>query len=71
MLSSYMEVPLPSVRTGGAVHEELRREPMSSLRKTIAKRLVQAQQTAAILTTFNEIDMSMAIELRKKYKESF
>ncbi|MCD6052289.1 MAG: sucB, partial [Verrucomicrobia bacterium] len=45
--------------------------PMSPLRRTVAKRLVDAQQTMAILTTFNEIDMSAVITLRKQYQESF
>ena len=45
--------------------------PMSMMRRTIAKRLVQAQQTAALLTTFNEIDMKPVKELRSKYKEPF
>jgi 2-oxoglutarate dehydrogenase E2 component (dihydrolipoamide succinyltransferase) len=44
---------------------------MSGLRKTIARRLKEAQNTAAILTTFNEVDMSAASELRKKYQEIF
>lgn len=48
-----------------------RREPMSRLRKTIANRLVEAQQTAALLTTFNEVDLQMVMKLRGKYKESF
>ncbi len=47
------------------------RVPMSRLRKRIAERLVEAQRTAAILTTFNEIDMSATIELRKRHKERF
>ncbi|NQZ02736.1 MAG: 2-oxo acid dehydrogenase subunit E2, partial [Bdellovibrionales bacterium] len=47
------------------------REKMTTIRKRIAERLVSAQQEAAILTTFNEIDMSAAMELRKKYKEPF
>ena len=51
--------------------EEIVREPMSTIRKRIAERLVQAQSTAAILTTFNEIDMSNCMALRKKYKEPF
>lgn len=46
-------------------------KPMSMIRRTIAARLVEAQQTAALLTTFNEIDMLPVIELRKKYKEAF
>ena len=48
-----------------------RRVPMSKIRKKIAERLVQAQQTAAILTTFNEVDMSAIIDIRAKYKEHF
>jgi 2-oxoglutarate dehydrogenase E2 component (dihydrolipoamide succinyltransferase) len=44
---------------------------MSPLRKTIARRLKEAQNTAAILTTFNEIDMSASMELRKKFQEIF
>ena len=44
---------------------------MSRLRQTVARRLVEAQQTTAMLTTFNEVDMSAVMELRKKYKESF
>jgi 2-oxoglutarate dehydrogenase E2 component (dihydrolipoamide succinyltransferase) len=44
---------------------------MSGLRQKIAQRLVEAQHTAAILTTFNEADLSRVIELRTKYKESF
>ncbi|MGH7965590.1 MAG: 2-oxoglutarate dehydrogenase complex dihydrolipoyllysine-residue succinyltransferase, partial [Candidatus Binatia bacterium] len=48
-----------------------RREPMSRIRRRIAARLVQAQQTAAILTTFNEIDMSTVLALRAKYAEAF
>lgn len=47
------------------------RVKMSRLRQRIAERLVQAQQTAAILTTFNEVDMSAVMALRAKYKESF
>jgi 2-oxoglutarate dehydrogenase E2 component (dihydrolipoamide succinyltransferase) len=44
---------------------------MSGLRQKIAQRLVEAQQTAAILTTFNEADMSRIMELRARYKEPF
>jgi 2-oxoglutarate dehydrogenase E2 component (dihydrolipoamide succinyltransferase) len=47
------------------------RVPMSRLRQRIAERLVQAQQTAAILTTFNEVDMQATVQLRKKYQEEF
>jgi 2-oxoglutarate dehydrogenase E2 component (dihydrolipoamide succinyltransferase) len=45
--------------------------PMSPLRKTVARRLVEAQQTAAILTTFNEVDMSNVLGLRERYQERF
>lgn len=44
---------------------------MSRLRRTVAERLVQAQHNAALLTTFNELDMSSVIALRKQYGESF
>ena len=44
---------------------------MSGIRQKIAQRLVEAQQTAAILTTFNEADMSRVMELRAQYKETF
>ncbi len=48
-----------------------KRVPMSRLRQTIAKRLVQAQQTAAMLTTYNEVDMSAVMGLRAQYKDTF
>ncbi|MFC5407053.1 2-oxoglutarate dehydrogenase complex dihydrolipoyllysine-residue succinyltransferase [Cohnella soli] len=47
------------------------RKRMSRRRLTIAKRLVEAQQTAAMLTTFNEVDMSAILEVRKRRKDSF
>ena len=56
--------PLPGTR------EEIR-EPMSRLRQTIANRLVQSQQSAALLTTFNEVDMKAVMDLRAKYRDSF
>lgn len=48
-----------------------KRVPMSRLRQTIAKRLVQAQQTAAMLTTYNEVDMTEIMALRAQYKDTF
>ncbi len=48
-----------------------RRVPMTRLRQRIAERLVQGQQTAAILTTFNEVDMSAVMELRNRHKARF
>ena len=51
--------------------DEVWREPMSGLRRRVAERLVQAQQEAAILTTFNDVDMSHVMEMRKRYRDSF
>jgi 2-oxoglutarate dehydrogenase E2 component (dihydrolipoamide succinyltransferase) len=60
-------VPLPAAL--GARPEQ--RVPMSRLRQRVAERLVQSQSTAAILTTFNEVNMAPVIELRNRYKERF
>jgi len=46
-------------------------ERMSNLRKTISRRLVEARNSTAMLTTFNEVDMSAIMEIRKKYKDKF
>jgi len=48
-----------------------RPEKMSNLRKTISRRLVEAKNTTAMLTTFNEVDMSAIMEIRTKYKDKF
>jgi 2-oxoglutarate dehydrogenase E2 component (dihydrolipoamide succinyltransferase) len=48
-----------------------RREKMSNLRKTISRRLVEAKNGTAMLTTFNEVDMSRIMDLRSKYKDGF
>ncbi len=50
---------------------ELRKEKMSNLRKTVSRRLVEAKNTTAMLTTFNEVDMSQVMALRTKYKDKF
>lgn len=55
----------------GSFSRDTRREKMSGLRKTIATRLVAAKNTTAMLTTFNEVDMSALMDLRKKYKDQF
>ncbi len=47
------------------------KEPMSMLRRRVAERLLAAQENAAILTTFNEIDMTTVLKLRQEYKEKF
>lgn len=61
------------IKTSEKMPEEERvsRKKMSPLRKRIAQRLVEAQQTAAILTTFNEVDMSTVIKLRKQSQDNF
>jgi 2-oxoglutarate dehydrogenase E2 component (dihydrolipoamide succinyltransferase) len=59
----------PAAPPEGARAEEI--VPMSPFRKRIAERLVESQQSAALLTTFNEVDMSGVMALRKEYQESF
>lgn len=59
--------PVPDTRQGRSEH----RQPMSRLRARIAERLVAAQHSAAILTTFNEVNMQPVMELRARYKDEF
>ncbi len=59
----------PLAAAGGARQEEA--VPMSMMRRTIAKRLVEAQSNAALLTTFNEIDMTNVMALRSEFKDGF
>ena len=62
----------PGRRPGTALFERNDRvEKMSNLRKTISRRLVEAKNTTAMLTTFNEVDMSAVMDVRKKYKDKF
>ena len=61
---------VPEAKQLPGSREEIR-EPMSRLRQTIANRLVQSQQSAALLTTFNEVDMNAVMSLRSRYKENF
>jgi 2-oxoglutarate dehydrogenase E2 component (dihydrolipoamide succinyltransferase) len=49
----------------------VRKEKMSNLRKTISRRLVESKNTTAMLTTFNEVDMTRVMEIRTKYKDKF
>jgi len=60
--------PEPAAQTGERTEK---REKMSSLRKTVAKRLVTVKNETAMLTTFNEVDMAPIMELRAKYKDKF
>lgn len=67
-----IETPAPTTTPGpelGTRAEEV--VPMSRLRRTVAQRLVEAQNNAALLTTFNEVDMSAIAQLRKDYQEAF
>ena len=62
----------PGTKPGTVLFERNEREQkMSNLRKTISRRLVEAKNTTAMLTTFNEVDMSATMEIRKKYKDKF
>lgn len=61
-------VPVPR---GPSKQGDKKLVPMTTIRKRIAEKLVQAQHTAALLTTFNEIDMGKVSELRAKYKDKF
>ncbi|GAC1464441.1 MAG: 2-oxoglutarate dehydrogenase complex dihydrolipoyllysine-residue succinyltransferase [Isosphaeraceae bacterium] len=64
--------PIPHVGSDrGPSGERESRKRMSGIRQKIAQRLVEAQQTAAILTTFNEADMTRVMDLRAKYKDAF
>ncbi|MCC6676582.1 MAG: 2-oxoglutarate dehydrogenase complex dihydrolipoyllysine-residue succinyltransferase [Phycisphaerales bacterium] len=71
----YVESQRPPVVSGGgavaAGERGVKRERMTPLRQRVASRLVEAQHTAAMLTTFNECDMSGVMGLRKSYKEEF
>ena len=60
--------PVPQASSAGRAEQ---RVPMTRIRQRIAERLLQSQQNAAILTTFNEVNMQPVIELRNKYKDAF
>ena len=64
-------VELPPVARASLDVGRERVVPMSPLRRTVARRLVEAQHTAAILTTFNEVDMTNVLALRERYQERF
>jgi len=73
--SQQPEIKEPEVASKGFENKggtrEQRREKMSNLRKTVAKRLVSAKNETAMLTTFNEVNMQPVMDLRNKYKEKF
>ena len=80
-LPAQPEVPVAQAAPAAPVAAELplmgdeerveRRVPMTRLRASVAKRLVEAQQNAAMLTTFNEVDMQPIMQLRKRYQTEF
>ena len=57
--------------SGNPTQARSTRRPLSPIRKRIAQRLVEAQQTAAILSTFNEVDLSAVMALRKAHQDAF
>jgi 2-oxoglutarate dehydrogenase E2 component (dihydrolipoamide succinyltransferase) len=59
---------IPQAESGGRIEQ---RVPMTRIRQRIAERLLQSQQNAAILTTFNEVNMQPVMELRNRYKDAF
>lgn len=68
---SLPEVKVPASATAWLNDRPEQRVPMSRLRARIAERLLESQQTNAILTTFNEVNMAPVMELRNKYKDKF
>ncbi|MCG8433691.1 MAG: 2-oxoglutarate dehydrogenase complex dihydrolipoyllysine-residue succinyltransferase [Gammaproteobacteria bacterium] len=72
-LDKRRDAPAPEVPEAVPVsgNREERRVPMTRMRARIAERMVESQQTAALLTSFNEVDLTEVMALRKKYKETF
>ena len=64
-----LQAPAAEPPSTGLRHEEA--VPMTLIRRRIAERLVQAQHQAALLTTFNEVDMSPVLQLRQQYRDRF
>jgi 2-oxoglutarate dehydrogenase E2 component (dihydrolipoamide succinyltransferase) len=70
--ASEISAPLPSLPPPAAVASSfVTRKPMSNLRKVVAKRMVEAKNSTAMLTTFNEVDMSAVIDIRNREKDHF
>ena len=70
-VSAPVRAAAPAADVGAFGERPQQRVPMSRLRARIAERLVQSQATAAILTTFNEVNMQPAMDLRNRYKDKF
>ncbi|MGB0919126.1 MAG: 2-oxo acid dehydrogenase subunit E2 [Holosporaceae bacterium] len=71
LLDQLLGEKTPAAKASAPLSEEEERKPMSRLRMKIAQQLKAAQNTAAILTTFNEVDMTQVMALRKQHKTSF
>jgi 2-oxoglutarate dehydrogenase E2 component (dihydrolipoamide succinyltransferase) len=69
--SFFGQAPVEAARPVSSAGRPEERVRMSRLRRTIAARLKEAQNTAAILTTFNEVDMGAVVELRRRYRDTF
>jgi len=69
--ASGAQTPTPSSATAPSGNRNEERVRMTRLRQTVARRLKEAQETAALLTTFNDVDMTAVIETRSRYKELF
>jgi 2-oxoglutarate dehydrogenase E2 component (dihydrolipoamide succinyltransferase) len=63
--------PVASETTAAAAVEDTLRKPMTPIRQRIAARLLEARQNTAMLTTFNDVDMSRVMEIRSRYKDAF
>ena len=69
--SAKIAPPVDSEPTAEAAAEETSRKPMTPIRQRIAARLLEARQNTAMLTTFNDVDMSRVMEIRSHYKDAF
>ena len=69
--STMIAPPVASETTAAVAAEETSRKPMTPIRQRIAARLLEARQNTAMLTTFNDVDMSRVMEIRSRYKDAF
>ena len=69
--SAKIAPPVDSEPTAEVAAEETSRKPMTPIRQRIATRLLEARQNTAMLTTFNDVDMSRVMEIRSRYKDAF
>lgn len=70
-ISKEKKVSAPDKTTEPTSDEQVERKPMSPIRRRIASRLLESKQNTAMLTTFNEIDMSRVMNIRSRFKENF